>query len=195
MGVGIIILTSRMNKLNHKMTCLGTHLLKSGVMMGDPRVVPLNLLAQKVQMLYLLCIQNNAEKLQWPWWCQWSVITTDRILLTCSTFAVRPLMAAARAWATGLSTPCLASLSSRVSSATLKVWCTQHSEHAPMDPTLRPDTLGADLVTGHTHPLPFICQTASGFSHTLTISSKYSNYAQYLTIPVGILLATFGAPL
>ena len=129
MGVGIIILTSRMNKLNHKMTCLGTHLLKSGVMMGDPRVVSLNLLAQKVQMLYLLCIQNNAEKLQWPWWCQWSVITTDRILLTCCSFAVRPLMAAAWAWATGLSTPCLASLSSRVSSATLKVWCTQHSEH------------------------------------------------------------------
>ena len=122
------------------------------------------------------------------------MIATDRILLICCSSAVRPLMAAARAWATGLSMPCLVSRSSRVSSAMLKVWCAQHSEHAPMDPTLRLDTLGADLVTGHTYPVPFICQTASGFSHTLTISSKYSNYAQYLTIPVGILLATFGAP-
>lgn len=101
-----------------------------------------------------------------------------------------------RAWATGLSTPCLVSLSSWVSSATLKVWCAQHSEHVPMDPMLRPDTAGADLVIGHTHPVPFICQKTSGFSHTLTISSKYSNYAQHLTVPVGHLTGYLnsGAP-
>ena len=98
-------------------------------------------------------------------------------------------MAEARAWATGLSTPCVVSLSSWVSSTMLKVWCAQHSEHVPMDPMLRLDTAGADRVIGHTHPVPFICQK-TGFSHTLTISSKYSNYAQHLTVPVGILLAT-----
>ena len=90
------------------------------------------------------------------------MIATDRILLSCSSSAVRPLVAEARAYGQQACPRPAWRLSSRVSSATLKVWCAQHSEHVPMDPTLRPDTLGADLVTGHTHPVPFICQTASG---------------------------------